>query len=515
MRFFKYLVFFILSSLSINSFAGTVYYILDTAYGFNKDKTFSSQSSACSAYASAYNAVNTSYKLAENGFDTSACIFIFKTAQGTVINSGHRVSLSSMTQCPMKGWPAPAYLPKGTTKIPIRLCNQGCTLEGSGLTIDTNNYVMTPMSYTGDSVDCTERYANEPQQCDESDPYGDCFVPPDDDCVRLKDGSITCPNNQPPPIKPTCGGADYCESPPEGCGEGYVSGSFNGQQLCVKSGPSTPPDPEDPEPEQPNQCTATYCPKPDDNKDCPTGYYSTVYNGQNICVKNNPTPNQPNPNDPNNNDQPPASEPSTGDGGTGDGSGLDLKPVIDAIKALRDSLLSALDGISKKLSSLVDGQKESNEHLKVIKNEASKTNEKLDTANGHLQKIEESTTATSEAIGETNKKLDSIKGSIDSQTKCKDSNGYHNCTQEELNNSLGNSNSEIPTRQLDERSFLTNLILVNAAYCPQDKQINWDTPFGTINRTVSFQDLCEQSAWFGYIVLALAYLYAAHIVVRA
>lgn len=223
---------------------------------------------------------------------------------------------------------------------------------------------------------------------------------------------VYCPDQTTPPTSDTCGGATYCKKPPTGCGEGYVSGSFNGQELCVKSGPSTPPvKPNDPnDPNDPNKCSASYCPKPDDNKDCPEGYYTSTYNGQKICVKDNPNPNQPNPNDPNNNDGGDdgggASEPTGGDNGS-TGS-VNLKPVIDAINSLKSALLTAFETLSRKLSSLVDGQKESNEHLKNIKSESVKTNEKLDTSNGHLDKIEEATQATSTAVGETNKKLDQI-----------------------------------------------------------------------------------------------------------
>ncbi|EYT12804.1 hypothetical protein J595_04001 [Acinetobacter sp. 1592897] len=37
------------------------------------------------------------------------------------------------------------------------------------------------------------------------------------------------------PIKSGCqNNATYCDMPPTGCGSGYVSGSYNGKQICVK-----------------------------------------------------------------------------------------------------------------------------------------------------------------------------------------------------------------------------------------------------------------------------------------
>ncbi|MCH7306489.1 hypothetical protein MMP74_19335 [Acinetobacter sp. NIPH 1869] len=303
------------------------------------------------------------------------------------------IPLSSVN-CPAKLSLKVFYYPAGSTSVPTRVCQDGCTYEG-GHAIDTPNYVAITMQATGDGKNCTnESGPKQPPQCDKTDPYGGCYVPPNDDCLRLKDGSIQCPNNQVPPNNNTCNGADYCKRPPEGCGAGYVPGSFNGQQLCVRSGPNKPSDPPKPDdPQDPNNCMngGSYCPQPPDNESCPSGYTETIYNGSKICVKNNPDPEKPNPNDPNTDNGGGSSEPT--DGG-GDGGSINLKPVIDAINSLKAALLSAIDGVSKKLTTLIDGQKE--------------TNKKLDTSNDHLDKIEDSTRAASEAIGETNKKLDKI-----------------------------------------------------------------------------------------------------------
>lgn len=73
---------------------------------------------------------------------------------------------------------------------------------------------------------------------------------------------------------------------------------------------------------------------------------------------------------------------------------------------------------------------------------------------------------------------------------------------------------DVPTKELTEKSFLTNLILVNGNYCPADKSIEWDTPMGHFSKTVSYQNFCDASEWFGYLVLAAAYYMGAIIVVR-
>lgn len=73
---------------------------------------------------------------------------------------------------------------------------------------------------------------------------------------------------------------------------------------------------------------------------------------------------------------------------------------------------------------------------------------------------------------------------------------------------------DVPIKELTEKSFLTNLILVNGNYCPADKSIEWDTPVGHFSKTVSYQNFCDASEWFGYLVLAAAYYMGAIIVVR-
>lgn len=398
MRFFKYLVFILLSITSLTSSAA--WYLI----GY-KEATLDATFCAASTKAWALSHVKQNYILSNPG--TENCRWYNKD-----YSVGNPGIVEEKITCPVKNTPLVAWLSKGTTHVPVRLCKDGCTYEGSGRVTEMTNYDNTILQATGDSVNCKNEYKDDPPpKCDKTDPYGDCYVPPDDKCVRTNNGSIFCPDNTVPPNNETCNGADYCNRPPQGCGSGYVPGSFNGQQLCVRSGPNTPKDPPLPDqPEDPNNCMngGSYCPQPPNNSTCPTGYTETIYNGSKICVKDNPDPTQPNPNDPNNSgggdNGSGASEP------TGDGSdvSLNLKPVVDAINALKSSLLSAIDGLSKKLTSLIDGQKESNDHLKNIKDESVKSNEKLDTSNAHLDKIEEATQATSTAVAETNKKLDQI-----------------------------------------------------------------------------------------------------------
>ncbi|MQZ29591.1 hypothetical protein F4U02_01040 [Acinetobacter haemolyticus] len=387
-------------------------------------------------------------------------------------NQWHRAS--TLATCQLK-CPSPSVIIRVTFNdlehVPLRVCSeiapgQFCASVGNESTITGGGTylgqvhkpsILHQSISTTPQSSCTPLFSDSP--CDSKDPWGGCYVPPDDGCTRQKDGSIYCPPDAPPPQPDdTCNGATYCKAPPEGCGEGYVRGSFNGQELCVKSGPSNPPKPDNPD--DPDNCAngGSYCPAPPNDEDCPSGYYPTMHNGSKICVKDNPNPNEPNPNDPNNNGGDNGGGDNGGDnGGDGDtgGSGVDLSEIINAIKALRDALLQALGSLSQKLSTLINGQKETNEHLEDIKEESVKTNvkldkvnenitttnSKLDTANEHLNSISDHTAAASEAIGETNKKLDGVTEAIDSIGKCKNkdydprninSEKYVDCTAQEL-----------------------------------------------------------------------------------
>lgn len=389
MRFFKYLVLIFASIISVNAFAAYKY---KAQYGLKATEWMDSGSAACTKLLS----------LLENNVSS----FLSNTETNCYYKSSVNgntwvASLSRKVECPTAGTPLVAWLEKGSTHIPIQICKDGCTFTGSGTVVEMNNYDNTILQSTGNANDCTNKYKDDPPpKCDKTNPYGDCYVPPDDKCVRAKDGSIFCPDNSKPPENNTCNGADYCKRPPEGCGSGYVSGSFNGQLLCVRSAPNDPKNPPDPDtPDDPNNCMngGSYCPQPPDNTSCPSGYYETTYNGSKICVRDNLDPTQPNPNDPNNSGGSDngggSSDPSDG-GGDGTGGSINLKPVIDAINNLKNSLVNSISAISNKITSLIEGQKA--------------TNNKLDTSNEHLEKIEEATQATSTAIGETNKKLDQI-----------------------------------------------------------------------------------------------------------
>lgn len=127
-------------------------------------------------------------------------------------------------------------------KSSICVSNNGamCKYVGSVKNITAiNGYISTTFESVSKTPDpnCKEELANPP--CDPKDPYGGCYTPPNQECTRQFDGSIVCPEEKVPPIEQGCNGADFCNRPPQGCGEGYVSGTYNDERICIKSKPSS------------------------------------------------------------------------------------------------------------------------------------------------------------------------------------------------------------------------------------------------------------------------------------
>lgn len=137
---------------------------------------------------------------------------------------------------------------------------------------------------------------------------------PDDNCTRLPDGSITCPE----------------------------------------------------EPEKPDDtilvCTASSCPNPD-NKRCPTGYVKGSFNGQNLCVKSS-KPTDPNP-DPDEGDGESTKEIINAiDKASSDISGS-LSGVGNSLKDMFGELTGKLGEISQKLSNISNGNGDNNNNSNV------------------------------------------------------------------------------------------------------------------------------------------------------
>ncbi|XZY03498.1 hypothetical protein ACT4XO_15560 [Acinetobacter baumannii] len=240
MKFFKYLVFIIITICSTSAFADKWWY--STLYG----QTIGSFdiATACELTGKKrWDTSTTSYKSSQV-VSNQCSVYYMKGTVGpySELMPGFTYVEKEQLTCPDVGYPMYVYFDSGS-KIPQQRCqtlspDKFCIFRAKPDSIVLNhsdnrqstvlyNVQKTPVS------SCTPLDAG---QCDKNDPYGDCYQPPNDGCTRLADGSITCPDGAAPPSPTgTCSGATYCNRPPTGCGTGYVSGSFNGQALCVKS----------------------------------------------------------------------------------------------------------------------------------------------------------------------------------------------------------------------------------------------------------------------------------------
>lgn len=427
MRFFKYLVLIFLSILSVNAFAISYYYN-------SNGPRFSTVQAACDHwfdYDSGFN--RTSYTMTVSG---SYCY--------VRTNGGYNYEprlISSESSCPSAGT-------EDVKSVPFSLRNSQVCIESC-----LWNPIPTGGMVCGENTGiCATDFSSAGTSCSQNTD----LTPSQDDI-----------NNTSPEPEPMVCTTDYCVKPADKtCPVGYSKQMFNNVDYCVKDGKNPPdnPDPENPDPDNPNSCTQSYCPKPDDTKDCPAGYYPTVYNGEKICVKDNPTPNQPNPNDPNNNDNPPSSEPVAGDDPN---TSFDTKGIIDSIKALRDSLLGAIDSVSKKISSLVDGQKTSNEHLK---------------------NIEQGVSASSEVLSDMKNYFTDETGSDISAV-------------------------DLPTEGISVGQIDTNIFKVSEQ-CPVSQNLLVTLSSTSKSFGIEYDQLCDILRYMGYLISLVALLHAGQILVR-
>lgn len=355
MKFFKYLVFIIISLFSVQAFALSGY------RSGSGDCAETKEAACASAFANRPLSFKNAYRYEVIG---DYCNFYEKrfSSSGSYIGDAS-VSSSSfavcdvVTKCPNSGFPVPTYF-EPNTPIPLRACKQNpdgtyCVYDASDkvnpLVISTGKYQMVTLSSISSipSPSCTPEFSKS--TCNPKDPYGGCYQPPDDGCNRLADGSIYCPEGTPPPpIKTGCqNGATYCDMPPTGCGSGYVPGSFNGKQICVKN--SNPP-PTDPIPQPPE-------PDPTD---------------------------PPDPNDP-----PPASSPPPA---IPPESSTILRSILDAINAVNNKLTWVKDEIVNSVNN--------------VSRTLGITNQKLDAVNSSVKE-------TTAAVKETTAAVNNVKAAVD------------------------------------------------------------------------------------------------------
>lgn len=210
------------------------------------------------------------------------------------------------------------------------------------------------------------------------------------------------------------------------------------------------------------------------------------------------------------------------------------KLAINAVKTAVDAVKSSVDAVSNTIEKTAAATTTAiNDSTRQITQALSATNQAITAGSNQVSSSVDKNTAAVNANGDKvtsavnsngkntvdaiNKNGENVTAAVNANTEeTKKTNGLLDDLKEWLTGGQlpENPDDSVPTRELDSMSFSTELIKVNSAHCPAVRQINWTTPFGTINKEISFQDLCDQTAWFGYLVLAVAYFGAAQIVVR-
>ena len=241
MKFFKYLIFLFFSLFFTYSNAATVTKYYAAEYESNKESHLhATKEEACLSSSTAQH-----YPILLNIIENSCTLYNSKSDSTAIVHI--RSMQAPEVICLPYGYPAHFV---GLTDGGIAV--KRCVKQVDGSFCSYSDHGKKPFLVTIPGTDSPGRnlysdgpdpvsscYESDNGACNPKDPYGGCFKPADDGCTRQFDGSIVCPDEAEPDIQEGCkNNADYCTRPPQGCGEGYVSGTFNGERICVKSKPS-------------------------------------------------------------------------------------------------------------------------------------------------------------------------------------------------------------------------------------------------------------------------------------
>jgi len=501
MRFFKYLVLLVLSILSISVSAATTYALTDvSSYPKLQTLTSSTKESLCSQTYSVYLA---NYKNPYSTYGSSRVVSdrctIFQADGSGEIAFGFRTIVEE-TKCLEAGYPNFHYF-ASNTPIPTQICKPNsdgtyCIFNYGGETSPKNPLVITQQGRQQiilnsvssiPSPTCTPHFSKT--SCDSNDPYGGCYQPPDDGCNRMADGSLYCPSDVPePPVSNTCNGATYCDRPPQGCGKGYVSGSFNGKQICIKTSPSTGnPPTNDGDSGNTGEGTGT---------STTTGTETTTTTTTNSDGSTSTSTST-----------------TTTNNTTVNNFKIDLSGVIAAVNAvsaqvssLKNELLISISNLSSKLDS--------------TNSKLDSTNSKLDTTNSKLTDLNSSSLRQEQLLKDIRDKTVSDGGSDQpasgASTDLTETNGILNDIKDALTKEpdLSPLKADLPTGELTQQSLKTD-IFGSTAQCPADRVLNLPLLTKTYNDTFSYQLLCTNLAIVGFLIMIAAYAFAAYIVSKA
>ena len=178
-----------------------------------------------------------------------------------------------------------------------------------------------------------------------------------------------------------------------------------------------------------------------------------------------------------------------------------VNAVITAVNANGDKVANETKASGDKVTNAVNSVKTAVENLNNAVNAVTNA------VNANGKNTVDAVNSGTQATKENGKKLDGIKDGVDK------GNGFLKDIKDWLTQTPPNGeDAQIPKKELEKKSFNENLLSISSPSCPPDWRFNWVTPFGTIDKTVSYQDLCDSSGWLGYLFLAISYVIGARIV---
>ncbi|MBR7691961.1 virulence factor TspB C-terminal domain-related protein [Acinetobacter nosocomialis] len=514
MRFLKYLILIFSFFYSANALAD-----IFTISGLDSD--YASEDAACTAYRNKFYPQYSS-QVDGSGTANPMCHIL-------VVERYYPIIKRAGALCPQIGYPMYLFFDAGSP-IPQQRCkkvgeNQYCVYRAKpdSIILNHENNRQSTVLYntTKDPVPtCSDSDAG---QCNKNDPYGGCFQPPNDGCTRLSDGSITCPDNMPPPdIKNTCGGQTYCNRPPTGCGSGYVSGSYNGQSVCVKSSSSSG--------SGSGSGTGTGT---GDGSGSGTGTGSGngsstgMDTGTGTTNINNTSNSTSNSNTTINN--------SGGSGGTGSSttqtdSKIDFTPVVQAISALSDKLTWVKSELVNAVSRVEDKLTQTNTKLDSVKSSVDQTTNAVNANGDKVKSAVDANTAATNSVksavdantNATTSKLNDVVNAINNKpvggggggsTDMKPTNDLLTSIKEFLTGKVDTSSlkADVPSQEFSAQTLDTGSFKSNPQ-CPAD--VSLALP-GLGSYTFSYSRFCDALQLAGYFIMIAAYLYAALIVSKA
>ena len=236
MRFFKYLIFLVLTLFSINVFAETFYKV-----EYDDSSVASSGSAACSNHAR-NKKYNDGFVYSSHSYDPGRmlCTVVAYHKDNQFYDNSTLQVVKFENQCEAgKTVYLDGYITKPDGFPPDQVCSNGCqyTKESDGLAFDTSN---GNLNWGFDAK-------NTGQQCDvETDKGEDTPQDPKmDECKNSNGSDAYCPKD-----------------PNKKCPDGYKEQMFNDEKLCVKEG--DPNDPSSSQPTDPNDPSASQPTDPND-----------------------------------------------------------------------------------------------------------------------------------------------------------------------------------------------------------------------------------------------------------